>query len=45
MVARDDIDTVAFTRRGQPLGVPRADGSLSEQPLTAAEYTALTVPG
>ncbi|WP_406045858.1 GerMN domain-containing protein [Micromonospora sp. NBC_00898] len=44
LAARDDIDTVAFTRHGQPLGVPRADGSLSVEPLTAADYAALTVP-
>lgn len=45
LVARDDVDTVTFTSGGQPLGIPRADGSLSEQPLTAADYAALTVPG
>jgi spore germination protein GerM len=45
LVARDDIDSVAFIRRGQPLGVPRADGSLSAQPLTAADYATLTLPG
>ncbi|MFF3865866.1 GerMN domain-containing protein [Micromonospora sp. NPDC001898] len=40
--ARDDVTTVSFLRDGRPLGVPRADGSLSAQPLTAADYTALT---
>lgn len=44
LAARDDIDTVAFTQRGRPLGIPRGDGSLSEQPLTAADYAALAVP-
>lgn len=45
LVARDDIDSVVFTRDGRPLGIPRGDGSLSEQPLTAADYAVLTVPG
>ncbi|WP_320068518.1 GerMN domain-containing protein [Micromonospora sp. RTGN7] len=40
--ARDDVTTVSFLRDGRPLGVPRADGSLSAAPLTAADYTALT---
>ncbi|MFG1799853.1 GerMN domain-containing protein [Micromonospora carbonacea] len=43
LAARDDVDAVAFLRDGHPLGVPRADGSLSVQPLTPADYAALTV--
>ncbi|WP_425412613.1 GerMN domain-containing protein [Micromonospora halophytica] len=42
--ARDDVSGVSFVRDGRPLGVPRADGSLSPGPLTAADYAALTVP-
>ncbi|MGS2616779.1 GerMN domain-containing protein [Micromonospora sp. LZ34] len=41
LTARADVATVSFLRRGQPLGVPRADGSLAEQPLSAADYTHL----
>ncbi|MFR9777193.1 GerMN domain-containing protein [Micromonospora sp. MS34] len=38
---RADVDSVAFRRDGQPLEVPRADGSLSSLPLTAADYRPL----
>ncbi|MFJ6194682.1 GerMN domain-containing protein [Micromonospora sp. NPDC092111] len=41
---RSDVAGVSFLLRGRPLGVPRADGSLSSGPLTAADYTALTSP-
>lgn len=44
LATRDDIDSVTFTRNGRPLGIPRADGSLTEQPLTAADYADLSVP-
>ncbi|PZF94739.1 GerMN domain-containing protein [Micromonospora deserti] len=44
LTARDDIDTVSFLRAGTPLGVPRADGSLTQQPLTAADYADLVAP-
>jgi len=44
LASRDDIDSVTFTRDGRPLGIPRADGSLSEQPLTAADYAELSAP-
>lgn len=44
LAGRDDIHTVVFTRDGYPVGIPRADGSLSEQPLTAADYAGLTLP-
>ncbi len=45
LTARDEVDSVSFLRGGQPLEVPRADGSLSQAPLTAADYTDLTRPG
>ncbi|MFF4875118.1 GerMN domain-containing protein [Micromonospora sp. NPDC000668] len=41
LTSRDDVNTVAFLRDGRPLGVPRADGSLSTEPLTRADYTPL----
>jgi len=36
-----DVGTVSFTRGGQPLAVPRGDGSLSTAPLTVADYAQL----
>lgn len=36
-----DVGTVSFIRDGQPLAVPRSDGSLSTGPLTIADYAAL----
>jgi hypothetical protein len=36
-----EVGTVAFTRGGKPLAVPRGDGSLSTQPLTVADYSSL----
>lgn len=44
LTARSDVDTVAFLRGGVPLGVPRADGSLSRRPLTVADYADLVAP-
>ncbi|MFG2052605.1 GerMN domain-containing protein [Micromonospora sp. NPDC048930] len=41
LTQRADVDSVAFRRDGQPLEVPRADGSLSALPLTAADYRPL----
>ena len=38
---RPDVTGVVFVRDGQPLGVPRADGSLSTGPLTTADYASL----
>jgi hypothetical protein len=35
------VKGVRFTRDGQPLDVPRADGSLSHGPLTRRDYAAL----
>jgi hypothetical protein len=36
-----DVGTVAFLSDGTPLAVPRADGSLSDAPLTIADYSGL----
>lgn len=41
LTARPDITSVIFTRDGQRIGIPRADGSLSQAPLTAADYASL----
>ncbi|WBB76717.1 GerMN domain-containing protein [Micromonospora sp. WMMD1128] len=41
LTQRPDVDSVAFRRDGQPLEVPRADGSVSSLPLTAADYRPL----
>ncbi|MEV0273583.1 GerMN domain-containing protein [Hamadaea sp. NPDC050747] len=41
LTARGDIHGVVFTRNGLPVGVPRGDGSLSEGPLTATDYSEL----
>jgi spore germination protein GerM len=45
LTLRPDVDTVSFRYNGQPVGVPRADGSLAQQPLTAADYADLIAPG
>ncbi|KWV32751.1 hypothetical protein AWV63_10835 [Micromonospora rifamycinica] len=42
--SRADVSGVSFLLRGGPLEVPRADGSLSAGPLTAADYPAVTGP-
>jgi hypothetical protein len=39
--ARADVDTVRFLLDGQVLKVPRADGSLTELPLTSTDYRML----
>ena len=44
LTARADVATVSFRHEGQPLGVPRSDGSLSQAPLTVADYAALVAP-
>ncbi|GAA2626405.1 hypothetical protein GCM10010399_67370 [Dactylosporangium fulvum] len=41
LAARDDVDRVRFVQDGQPLEVPRADGSLTSDPLTSADYVTL----
>jgi hypothetical protein len=44
LTSRADISSVAFTRDGQPLQVPRGDGTLSERPLRAEDYQDLIGP-
>jgi hypothetical protein len=41
LTTRPDIVGVVFTRDGQPIGVPRGDGSLSTGPLSGADYANL----
>ncbi|MEU2611037.1 GerMN domain-containing protein [Micromonospora sp. NPDC007271] len=41
LTSRADVHGVTFRRDGQPLEVPRADGSLSRLPLTATDYAPL----
>ncbi len=41
LTARPEITGVTFTRDGRRIGVPRADGSLSQGPLTASDYSTL----
>ena len=36
-----EVGTVSFTSGGRPLGVPRGDGQLSDEPLTIADYANL----
>lgn len=42
LTSRDDVSSVTFTRAGQQVEVPRAGGSLTRNPLTAADYASLT---
>jgi hypothetical protein len=44
LATRPSAAAVGFTHSGQPLGVPRADGSLSPGLLTAADYATLLSP-
>ncbi|MBX7266882.1 GerMN domain-containing protein [Micromonospora sp. Llam7] len=44
LTARTDVTGVLFLEGGAPLSVPRADGSLSSEPLTAADYAVLISP-
>jgi hypothetical protein len=41
LTTRTDVTAVSFVQGGQPVGIPRADGSLSRAPLTAADYASL----
>jgi spore germination protein GerM len=45
LMALSGVTDVTFTHGGQPIGVPRADGSLSQDPLTSADYVDLVVTG
>jgi hypothetical protein len=44
LTSHGDVDAVFFVRDGRRVAVPRADGSLSEGPLTAADYRPLIAP-
>ncbi|MEU8238328.1 GerMN domain-containing protein [Actinoplanes missouriensis] len=44
LTSRADIGAVAFLRGGQPLQVPRGDGTLASGPLRAADYRTLIGP-
>ncbi|MFF5081564.1 GerMN domain-containing protein [Actinoplanes sp. NPDC000266] len=44
LTARPDVAAVSFTREGRGLEVPRADGTLTEGPLTSGDYAALVAP-
>lgn len=41
LASRADVETVQFVQDDQPLEVPRADGSLTPDPLTQADYGSL----
>jgi hypothetical protein len=41
LTTRTDVTSVSFAQDGEPVGIPRADGSLSRAPLTAADYAEL----
>lgn len=45
LTARADVGSVVFTRDGQSLQVPRADGTLTGGPLHSSDYARLLVPG
>ncbi|PRY20130.1 GerMN domain-containing protein [Pseudosporangium ferrugineum] len=44
LTSRADVSSVVFTRAGEVLQVPRADGSLSRGPLRADDYASLIAP-
>ncbi|MEU4690463.1 GerMN domain-containing protein [Actinoplanes sp. NPDC023714] len=44
LTSRADIAAVTFLRDGQPLQVPRGDGTLSSGPVRAADYRSLIGP-
>lgn len=41
LTSRPDVERISFQADGQPLGVPRADGSLSSGPLTVSDYASI----
>ncbi|MBN1171823.1 MAG: GerMN domain-containing protein [Micromonosporaceae bacterium] len=45
LTTRPDTTGVSFYQEGQRLGIPRADGSLSQGPLTRIDYEELIVDG
>jgi hypothetical protein len=42
--ARTDVIGVVFMYQSEPVGVPRGDGSIATNPLTAADYEGLLQP-
>ena len=44
LTARADVGSVVFTRKDEPLEVPRSDGSLSQGPLYSSDYSSLIGP-
>ncbi|MGA5298934.1 GerMN domain-containing protein [Nucisporomicrobium flavum] len=44
LTSRPDVNSVVFTRDGEVLQVPRADGSLSRGPLGVTDYASLIAP-
>jgi hypothetical protein len=44
LTTRPDVTRVVFRRDGRTVAVPRGDGSLSDAPLTASDYAAITSP-
>ncbi|MEV4704327.1 GerMN domain-containing protein [Actinoplanes sp. NPDC049316] len=44
LTSRPDVNSVVFTRNGEVLQVPRADGSLSRGPLGITDYARLIAP-
>jgi hypothetical protein len=44
LTARSDVNGVVFVRGDQPLEIPRSNGSLSSEPMTAANYADLIAP-
>lgn len=45
LTSRADVAAVSFSRDGKPLQVPRGDGTLSGDPLRAADYRTLIGSG
>jgi hypothetical protein len=45
LTAREDVGSVVFTRGSERLEVPRADGSLSREPLYSSDFSSLIGPG
>lgn len=44
LTARPDVNSVIFTRGGRRLEVPRADGTLTREPLRGGDYSSLIGP-
>nr|WP_240942589.1 GerMN domain-containing protein [Planosporangium thailandense] len=45
LASRPDVNGVAFTRDGHRIGIPRADGSLTQGPLAVSDYVSLIAGG